>query len=161
MTKVTIFKLKGSKEIYAFSINKEYIKIFKEQRNMKLFDIINIELDKYELMVFFNKNKSCQLSKDYLNDGETDIEIVSTVHESDSLSESCDFIYNMALNIEEELDEYPLKKKYLNLIKELTETITLCSEKELTSLNINTFKLFYHLFRNTFSEYADEFEEVL
>lgn len=160
MTKVTLFKLKNNKELYAYSINKEYIKLFKEQRNMNLFDKYDVEMDKYELMIFTNKYKSYQLVKDYLYDGQNDIEIVASVSETSALTESCDDIYNTACTIDEFSNDYPLKQKYLNIISVLTDSITLCDEKS-KSLNINTFKLFYHLFRNTFSEDGDRLNEIL
>ena len=88
---VTVFSLKNEKGLYAFSINKKYIDLFKLQRNMDLFYIHNVKMDKYEFMAFSNNNNSKMLISDVLYDSETNsnIDIITTVEESDSLTESC------------------------------------------------------------------------
>ena len=157
---VTVFSLKNEKGLYAFSINKKYIDLFKLQRNMDLFYIHNVKMDKYEFMAFSNNNNSKMLISDVLYDSETNsnIDIITTVEESDSLTESCTYIHNAAIEIEKSCYSYPLKSKYLNIITNLTSIITQPDVRTKT-LNIDTFKLFYHLFRNTFSEDADKVRE--
>ena len=162
-TKVTIFSLKTEKGVYAYSTVKEYIKMFKMQRNMQLFNVKTIEMSKYEFMSFSNNNKSEMLCKDYLYDGKTDIEVVATVYETSSLSEACTYIYNTACSIEDSIPYYGLKDKYLNAILALTEVITqrTKSNNGALTLNVNTFKLFYHLFRKTFSEDSEMIENII
>ena len=63
-----------------------------------------------------------------------------------------------AVEIEKSCYSYPLKSKYLNIITNLTSIITQPDVRTKT-LNIDTFKLFYHLFRNTFSKDADKVRE--
>ena len=150
--KVIIFSLKVEKTIYAFTINKEYAEIFRSQRNMNLFNESVISLDKFEFMLFNNKNAKYQLVKDYLEDGNNDIEIIATINETSQLSESCEYIRQTTEFIEREIDCFPLKKKYLKPIMKITQNITKRKDNHPT-LNVNTFKLFYFLFRNTFSEY--------
>ena len=154
---VTVFSLKNEKGVYAFSINKDYIDLFKIQRNMNLFYIREIKMSKYEFMAFSNNNKNHLMVVDYLYDSKskTNIEVITTVHESDSLSESCEQIYSVASCIEKSAYNYPLKDKYLNIILKLTSSITEVDDST-NILNIDTFKLFYHLFRNTFSDDYDK-----
>ena len=152
MMKVIIFSLKADKGIYAFTIDKEYAEIFRSQRNIDLFNETEISLNKYEYMVFNNKNSHFQLVKDYLDDGDTDIEIVATINETTRLSEYCEQIRQTSEFIERNIDGFMLKKKYLKAIMNVTQNITKRKDNHPT-LNINTFKLFYYLFRNTFSEY--------
>lgn len=157
---VTVFSLKNEKGVYAASINKKYIELFKLQRNMSLFNIRNIKMNKYEYKAFMFNNKSNMLVLDYLYDTKTktNIEMVTTVHESDELSESCNNIHSIAETLEKSIYQYSLKPKYLNIITTLTSFIT---ELDVNGniLNIDTFKLFYHLFRNTFSEDADKIDD--
>ena len=159
---VTIFSLKNEKGVYAFSINKSHIELFRLQRNMKLFYVRNVKMTKHEYMAFSFDNKNTMLVLDYLYDSESDtnIEMVTTVHESDELSESCHNIHSIASSLEKNIYKYSLKPKYLNIITTLTSIITEPDENT-NVLNIDTFKLFYQLFRNTFSEDADKLEDKI
>lgn len=157
--KVYIFKLKNESNIYAYSINKEYVDIFISQRNMKLFKYQIIDLDKYDFMIFSNKMNNQKLLKDFLYDGENDIEIVATTEESSKLSDSCQYIQDICDFVKHHIHEYNLKNKYLKSILKITDKIILEEENKPVMLNINTFKLFYYLFRNTFSKY-DVTEEI-
>lgn len=150
--KVYVFSLKAEKGIYAFTINNEYADLFRSQRNMNVFDEKVISMDKHEYKAFSYQMQSHQLCKDYLDDGEHDIEIISTIQETTSLSESCEYITQTIEMLEKNVQIYPFKKKYLKIIIKLTQCITKRNDDHPT-LNVNTFALFYHLFRNTFSEY--------
>ena len=154
--KVYVFNLKHEKSIYAFTATKEFAELFRSQRNMKLFNEQVITLDKYEFMIFSNKMSIYKLCKDYLDDGEHDIEIVATVQETYQLSESCDYIRHTISSIEKSIKIFPFKKKYLKPIIKVTESITTKGKDDHPTLNVNTFALFYHLFRNTFSEYESQ-----
>ncbi len=158
MPKVFMFYKKGEKSPYAYTINTEYYNLFKSQRNMSLIFTKEIHMDKYEFMIFTNKNKSLQLIEDYLYDGENDITIIATVEESAKLSESCEYIFSTADTIERSLKNVPLKKKYLNSILSITQELKRRNKKTPT-LCVNTFTLFYYLFRDTFSEVSLEIQE--
>lgn len=149
--KVFMFYIKGEKSPYAYTIDKEYAELFQLQRNMNAMYLKKIHMEKYEFMIFMNNNRDIQLIKDYLFDGENDIEIISTINESSTLSESCDYIMNTSYALEKSLTKLPLKKKYLKTITTLTRELTRC-DKNTPTLLVNTFTLFYHLFRNTFSD---------
>ena len=156
--KVYIYILKteaSNKEIYGYTVDKETAKLFETQRNMNLFYKITKQLDKYELMAFMNKNKNAQIIKDYLYDGKGNIEVATTIHESNCLDESCEQIHSTMLFIKDEIENFPFKKKYLNLIKELTDSL-IKDDDNIYSLNINTFKMFYYLFKKTFYEESNE-----
>ena len=149
--KVYIYILKSEAtdtEIYAYTIAKDIAKLFESQRNMDLFYKITKRMDKYNLMYFMNNNKSKQICKDFLYDGKETYEIASTIYESDVLSESCDQIHSTLLFIRDEFNnDYRLKKKYLKLINELTDSLI-----DDDGLNLDTFKIFYSLFSHTFNE---------
>lgn len=150
--KVYVFSLKNEKDIYAFTATKEYADIFRSQRNMKLFNERILSLDKYEFMIFSNKMSNYQLCKDYLEDDENDIEIIASVKETSELSEACENIRQISYLIENDFKIFPFKKKFLKPIIKITQNITKRKDNHPT-LNVNTFSLFYYLFRNTFSEY--------
>lgn len=150
--KVIIFSLKVEKCMYAFTINEEYANIFRNQRNMSLFNENSITMNKYEFMVFSSRMSRFQLCKDYLDDGENDIEIIASIKETSELSETCEYFRRTYETITKNIDSYNIKKKYLKPIIKLTQSIIKSIDNHPT-LNINTFTLFYYLFRNTFSEY--------
>lgn len=158
--KVRIYYFKGEKEPYAFTINKDFAKKFEEQRCMNQFRKVVHEMDKYEFMALSNNHKSHMLSLDYLNDGEMDYEIICTRAESMALDESCDYIETNYSMLYMQLVSIPWKEKYLNVINELTPSIIVNNAQKIPTLNINTFKLFYHLFGKTFHK-DDEQEEEL
>ena len=72
--KVYVFYINNDTSPYAYTINREYSRLFKTQRNMSVFHYKTIHLDKYEYMVFANRYQNIQLITDYLFDGENDIE---------------------------------------------------------------------------------------
>ena len=120
---------------------------------MDLFLLEKVELDKHVGMVFMNKNKDKMIHKDILNDGEQDYEIYATVFESTSLSESCEYINSTCQSIRDIIHQYSVKKKYLKSILFLTDVIKI--ENKVPTLKINTFKLFYEIFKETFFETED------
>lgn len=155
--KVYMVYIKGNKSPYAYTINKDYINLFIEQRGQDMIYVKPIEMNKYEFMVFSNQNRGLQLGKDYLDDGEHTIEIIASVDESSQLSESCDYIQNTVLTLETSFKKLPLKKKYLNSITKITSEISRRDNNNPT-LRVDTISLFYHLFKNTFTE-VNEYDE--
>ena len=158
--KVFVFSLKAEKCMYAFTINEEYAEIFKKQRNMNLFNVNTITMNKYEFMIFSSRMSKFQLCKDYLDDGEQDIEIIATIKETSDLSEACEYIRKTYELISRNIELYNFNKKYLKPIIKITQSIIKSVDNHPT-LNINTFKLFYNLFRNTFSEYESPDSEKI
>ena len=156
MPNVYLFYKRNEKEPYAYTIDKKKKKKFQYQRNMKCFYLKKVHMEKYEFMIFSNKNSSLQIIKDYLYDGDFDYEIYCSINESSRLSESCDYIYSTAQN----LDDYfhnlkiPIKSKYLNPILKITNEL-ISGDKRRNVMNINTLHLFYHLFKDTFGEVVE------
>ena len=150
--KVYAFRLKASKELYAFTATKDFADMFREQRNMSLFKEYILDLDKHEFMICASKLSNHKLCKDYLDDGDNIIEVVATINETTQLSESCEYIQDTVNFIMKDFNRFPFKKKYLKPIIKITQSITKRID-DTPTLNVNTFSLFYYLFRNTFSEY--------
>lgn len=153
--KVYMYFLKSNpNELYAYTTDKEYKEYFESQRNMDVFYKKKETLEKNVGYVFLSKNRSKQIVKDYLNDGERDYEIYATVDESNALSESCDYIDSVARHIRHRIQLMHLKPKYLKSILALTDVIKI--DNKVPTLKINTFKLFYELFKHTFFQTKNE-----
>ena len=148
--KFILYRWKDTNELYAWTTNKEYAKSFEESRCMKRFKKTKLELDDIEEKAFMYKNENHMLQQDYLFDGKTDIEVVCTREESAMLDEACGYIHDTISNAALQMKSYPLKKKYLKIIKKITINLTMQGEKAHGTLNINTFKLFIHLAGKSF-----------
>lgn len=142
-----VYLLKETKGIYAFTFNKEYMKVFEAQRNMNKFIIKDIKFDD-EIMwrSFVASNKNCMLQKDVLFDGKNTIDIICTEEESFGLDVYSNKYSDDLLNLQKALNtEFNVPPKYQKIISELTNRL-----REDESLDIDTFKLFFDLFKNTF-----------
>ena len=51
---------------YAYTINQSYAELFQVQTNMDVMFMKQIEMNKYEFMIFANTNKNIQLIEDWL-----------------------------------------------------------------------------------------------
>lgn len=159
--KVYIYILKKEethKEIYGYTVDKDISKQFESQRNMKLFYRIVKRMDKYNLMIFMNNNKSKQICIDNLYDGKNDYQIAATIDESSALSESCDSILSTIIFINDAMCDYKLKKKYLKAIDEITNFL---NNNKYDYANIDTLKLFYYLFKETLYDDINESDDSL
>lgn len=146
--KIYLYRICYDNSIYAFTMNKDYAKMFEHQRSMDIFHREKIHLDKYEWMVFCDMHKSHMITKDVLYDGVHDYEIACTLEESNKLSSSCEYIQDICSIKRNPYVSY-LEPKNLNSIMNLTQIISE-QRNALQHLNVNTFKLFYHLFKFTF-----------
>ena len=157
--KIYLFYLKSEKNtLYAYTKNKEYALYFSAQRNMKLFTFNKVDMDTEEYEDFKNKFWDQNMIKIFLEDDTRSYEIIATNNEEVVLNDACErlsddlyFYRSYFLNCKS------LNKKVIKLIDKLTD-ISLKNYKiydEGTGkydleLQINTFSLFYYLFKNTF-----------
>lgn len=158
MQKVFMFYKRSETSPYAYTINQEYAKLFQMQRNMDVMFMKKIEMNKYEFMIFANKNPSMQLIEDWLYDGENDIKIISSIDESSKLSEMAYYVLSKAESLQDSLSKFPFRKRYLKSIFQITQEI-IGTSKDNPTLRVDTFTLFYYLFRDTFSEVPIEYLE--
>lgn len=155
--KVNIIILKENNSIYGFSTNDEYIESFITQRNEKLFIIKRTKMSKKEYEKFENLNYLLKLEEILLYDGNMDFYLIGTIKEEDELSYICDKII-----IYLEKSKYYFSKilndSSLKIIEEATTLIN--NDKNMnnkqTFAELNTFKIFYNLFKSTFIEADDE-----
>ena len=154
--KVYLYFLKNEpSNVYAYTTDKGMSKRFEDERDMNLFVKKKVRMDKYECMAFQSKNNFAKLQQDVLNDGKDDFPILMTIYESTALDESCTYIMSTSDLIYSRLGSYPLKDKYLKIIKEITSNIIMNEDDKqptLRVLNINTFKLFCYLFNQSIKE---------
>lgn len=143
-------------EIYAYSNIKELAELFQIQRNMNVFKVEKVYMDKYDFMAFSYKKRDQKIIKDYLSDSINTVEFASTVRESSYLDDSCDQIVRTIDSIHNSLVHIPFKKEYLNSIIVITKSITMYDKNCVPTLNIDTLKLFYYLFKDTFIDISNK-----
>lgn len=148
---VTIYILykKEDQMIYAFSLDKKFINEFLQQRNRKCFHLEKKKMQNSIIGAFLSKYREYQLIDIPLFHNEEVISIIGTIHEDNILSDSSERIWMEMEAIEKALSQYPFKKKYLNLIKEITNIVN-NQDKEEPIIEIDTFSLFCYLFKDTF-----------
>lgn len=155
MYKVDFFYLLSEQRLYAYTANKEYAKLFVEQRNMKLFKRVSKKIEKYEWMLFQSENHNMQLIPLPLYDGCNDIEIIGTAEEDDILSDASESIdSNLEYYRRMYVNQSIFNDKYLKVIDDVTNVV-MTNETESGDINltlmVDTFSLFYYLFKKTFT----------
>lgn len=151
--KVYLFILKSEKKLYAYTNNKDYAKRFLSERNKELFLLKIKKVDDDEFIEFSHTNHEKLLGEVPLFDGTPkDIFIVATSEEESNLFISCGEIYKSVELIKKDLDEFPFKKKWKKLVIEACKlSLSVENDNEICCEEyINTFALFYYLFKDTF-----------
>ena len=148
MIKAYLIYLNDTKELYAITDDKTKYKLFVAQRNKQLFHIKKVKMtsDEFDNLVY--KNKQLLLNDSFLDDGETRMKIVDTIYEEDTLSMVCEVIYNRITRIQKMFENTHLDEKYLKIISEATTIISGGGNY----IEIDTFALFYYLFKYTFED---------
>ncbi len=148
MIKVWCYKLKKKSDLYAFTATKDFKKEFENIRDMKSFDKKTFVFTENEFRLFMSINKNQKLERLPLSCGSLDSSIIGTYEEEIKLEETINQLSFNAHSIITKIDRYPIKKKYIKIIKEFCNITTKEYDKHI--LLINEFKLFYELFKETF-----------
>ena len=157
--KIYLYYLKSEKnKLYAFTDNKEYSKLFSSTRNMKLFNYKTIDVDEDELFILKDKYWENELEEYFLDDDENSYHIICTNNEEIILNDSCEQLGDNMVFFKSYFDSFKfLDKKVVKLIDNLTDISAKNSKiygegtgKYDLEMQINTFSLFYYLFKNTF-----------
>ena len=150
--KVYCYFLKKSKnDLYAFTIDKSFKDLFESQRFMKNFISGEKVYTEIEYQSFLSVNKDKMLQKDYIVDEDKTFEMIVTNEESNKLTSSCEYISDFLMKVQSDVTtkKLLLTDTYLDSIFKMTEILKYDKDK---NLNINTFKLFSYLFKDTLYE---------
>lgn len=152
---MTIYKFFLKKEkhatLYAFTNSKVLSKLFKQQRDMKVFLFTKTHISKEEYNEYQKNNCLNELVSISLNDEkENEFSIVGTNKEENDLTEVYSKIYFKLWYIKQTIDN-KLNQKYTDLI-----TTNLIHKDHSISnhnnyCNISSYKLFYHMYDYTFN----------
>lgn len=115
----------------------------------KKIDISYDEYAKFEL-----EHQELKIVLDYVEDeNDATIKIAATIKESNDLNEYCDSIAWVFNSIINKAKEIRLKNKYMDTLYVMRDSVFNKNE-----YRINTFSLFYYLYKNTFIDIEEEFQ---
>lgn len=149
--KVHLLYLKKTKMLYGISIQTDVVEKFLFERNPKCFIYKTEKMSKDEFDSFLKRdnNKNRILSTYPLSDNDGSCVVIATAIEDEILSEACDIINKRMYEIKKNFSSYiHLKEPYNTVIDNLTDCYI--SDEQQPVIVIDTVKLFYRLFQDTF-----------
>ena len=149
--KVHLLYLKTTRSLYGISIQKDIVDRFLSERNSKSFIHKTKKMDKnkYNEFLKVNNNRNRILSEYPLDDDSGSYIIIATATEDEMLSEACDIINKRMYEIKKNFSEYiHLKEPFNTVIDNLTDCYI--SDEQQPVIVIDTVRLFYRLFQDTF-----------
>lgn len=153
---VHMFYLKATNDLYAFTLNKKYAKRFLQERNASLFRYRKEEMEEIMEKLFLNEYKACMLFEAPFTEGDDVFNLLITPDENAKLDESiCNIIDDLDALKRHFQKNVHIKEKWKKTILRLTDTYKYQDSEDGTSeavSMVNTFSVFYYLFKNTFSE---------
>lgn len=149
--KVHLFYLRSEENrLYAYTTNDEYARQFIETRNKEAFYYKTEKMDELICKAFMNKHKTLQLITVPLADENDKYSIIATYEEDEKLMVAEEelgnqmdyFNYHFLKNV-------PFNDEYKELISQLTTYYH--DENNHPVIDVDEVKLFYEIFKNTFS----------
>ena len=141
--------LKETGSLYGFTLDRRLKNYFRSQRNKDLFQFREMSMGKKFYYSFEKENYQKKMCTIHLTDGEDQYHLAGTNQEDNDLSLVCEKIYDKFLSIKIALVD-KLNTEYLEFITTLTNIVKTDLRSGDKTLEINTFKLFYYLFKFTF-----------
>lgn len=133
----------GKATLYAWTLDKSWIKRFLSERDHKAFIKKKYIMDAYDAASFMTDHSDKKLIEDVLYDGKHTIIILTTIDESNDLSMFTDQLIGDTEKIYYELDSVTgLSDKERKVLKKIATNGA--------NGNINTVDIFIHLFGHTF-----------
>ena len=154
---IRLLYLKETKEFYAWCESKKDLKRFYAERGKDNFIQRKIDLSEMGLQIFYNHMHDLRLRESPLYDGKEWIYILATEKEEDLLSETQDQIESSMYDIRDfyEHNQLIFSDEVIDFMKNATKVVSQTVDdngyKVDHILEINTFRLFYHLMKQTFS----------
>lgn len=145
-------------KLYAITDNKEYMERFLSERNSKLFKVVTKKGDKEECLKILTDNNINKLQIIPLEDENGDYEIIGTVYEDDTINCVCENMAETCNHLKLYFTQnVPFNEEYKAVLSALT-TIS----KDINFhpiIQIDSVRLFYHLFKETFVEDLIEYDD--
>lgn len=163
--KVYLIYLLPKNKLYAITDNREYMERFLSERNSKLFNVVTQKCDKDEGLKLLTNNSRNVLNVIPLEDMEGDYEIIGTIEEDDIINCVCEKIGDTCNHLKLHFTQnVPFNDEYKAVLAALT---TISKDIDYHPIiQIDSVKLFYHLFKDTFAKtdhlgYDDETHDIL
>ena len=146
--KIYLLYLLPKQKLYAVTNNKKYLDRFLEERNSKLFKVKIKKVDEGDVSILKN-NKQLNLDIIPLENDNGDCNIIGTYYEDHILSNVCDKMSETCENFKFHFTQnVGFKDEYKHLLINLTTVSKNINNHPI--IQIDTVKLFYYLFKDTF-----------
>lgn len=144
---------KEEKTLYAYTTLKDIKDQFLIERNPSLFEVKKMEGDEDDIRLrsIMNTYSNLKLIEEVVTDGKKTFVVYMTQNESQFFTESCEEIRNNILDCSKVLLAISFRTEILNAIKGIVD-LFLETEKKENMMPINTFKVYYSLFNDTFHQ---------
>jgi hypothetical protein len=156
--KIYSLYLKTKNNVYAITDNIEFMKRFISERNSNLFKVTTLKCDKNEGLKLLNDNSKNVLNIIPLEDINGDYEIIGTIEEDNIINRVCERMAETCNYLKSNfIENVPFNDEYKALLNALT---TISKDIDYHPIiQIDSVKLFYYLFKETFTECEEaEFE---
>lgn len=146
-----LYLLYMKNQLYGITDNKDYVTQFLSQRKSNIFTVVTEKMDKEECIKYIQDNSSLKLIEILLEDENSSYTIIGTVKEEDEINCTCEKFSDTCNSFKLHfLPNFPFKKKIKSFLEDLTTISKM--ENNHPIIQINSVKLFYHLFKETFTE---------
>ena len=136
-------------ELYAYTENKTYAKIFRQTRGTDAFVMTKKNVDELYLPLFENTHKDKMLFMNVLTDGNESFDFVTTYHEDSLITYECDQINDRFMEATKNLLVVPFEKDVRESLEVMYNTIHSSMLSESPFGTYNTFNIFTKLFADT------------
>lgn len=137
--------------LYGISDNKKLVNQFLSERNSNLFTVVVKKIDEELCYKYKVDNPSLTLTEIILEDKNGLYTIIGTIKEEEKLNYTCEQFVDTCNSFKLHfLNNVPFKKKIKSLLDDLTNISKI--ENDHLIIQIDSVKLFYYLFKETFLE---------
>lgn len=152
--KLYLIYLRSKNRLYAITDIRDYLERFCSERNPRCFSVCINKFSKEDGLAFMTKYSSLKLQEIPLESEDGDCSIIGTIHEEYMFNVVCE---NMAESCDQLKLYFTKNVPFNNEYKELLDSLTTITKDENFHpiIQMNTVKLFYYIFRDTFVEDND------
>lgn len=150
--KIYLIYILPKNKLYAISDNKKYVKRFLLERNAKNFKVIKKKFDTDEYNDFLNENIRLRLYEIPLEDLSGNYTIIGTNIENYIIDSVCENIADSCFRFKVHfMENFTFNNEYKAVLDAMTTVSKNINEHLI--LQIDSMKLFYYLFKETFADY--------
>lgn len=152
--KIYLLFLLPKNKLYAITDNKKFLKQFLSERNSNIFNIVTKSYNEESMLELLEEYKLLKLHNIPLEDSNGDYEIIGTLQEDNLLSDVCERFDETCRHLKLHFTKnVPFKNEYKYILDSLTTINKNINNHPI--IQIDSVKLFYYLFKETFVDISN------